>query len=267
MSRTVTVVTPENIQVTYQLAGVASRFLALLADLLLQFLLVLLVQMVIRLATGAHALTGFSAASIVSATGVILVYLVLLAYPIFFEMVWGGRTPGKRLFGLRVIREGGYPINLSASALRNILRFVDIGIVPLPGMRIALLGLPGMASLFFSPMYKRIGDYAAGTLVIVEAGQSPFSMKRQPEATPGVEAFLPLVKNLDRLTTEEYRLVRRFTARRRELEIGVQAAIAERLARPLLQKLDIQASIAYQVQYADLLEALERRYAEEYGIL
>src|SRR5579884_3852525 len=168
MSRTVTIVTPENIQVTYQVAGIASRFMATVVDLTLQFLLLLLVGVVMKLTIGRNAGIGMSVSSILTALGYIAVFLILFAYPIFFELVWGGRTPGKRLFGLRVIRQGGYGVNLTASVLRNIGRIVDYGIVPL-SVPLVLLGLPGLLSVFFSPTYRRIGDYMAGTLVIVES--------------------------------------------------------------------------------------------------
>ena len=268
MSRTITVATPENIQVTYQVAGVASRFLASVVDLAIQIVLFLAVSLTIQLATGQKGMEGVQLSAIVSALGIILLYLLILGYATFFEMLWGGRTPGKRLFGLRVIREGGYPINLMASVIRNILRIIDFGIIPLAGTALVLCGLPGLLCIFLSPQYKRIGDYAAGTLVILEAGASPFSTQRRTIAlSPAVETFLPLVKHLDRLTAEEYRILRRFTSRRNELELAVQASIGERLARPLLEKLEMELSIPFQIQYADLLEAIEHRYAEEHGLL
>lgn len=267
MSRTATVVTPENVPVTYQVAGFASRFVATLIDLILQILLILLVLWIMSLFMGIEGRGGFGLSSIISAVGYIVDFLILFAYPIFFEMVWGGRTPGKRLMGLRVIRDGGYPIDLVSSATRNVLRFIDFGILPIQPP-LVLFGLPGLLSLFFSPAYKRIGDYAAGTLVIVESGVTPFASSRPiTPPGPGVEKFMPLVRNLDRMTPAEYRAVRRFTARRRQFDLPVQAALGERLARPLLVRLEILAQIDYQLQYADLLEAIERRYTEDRGLL
>jgi uncharacterized RDD family membrane protein YckC len=268
MSRIITVVTPENIQVTYQVAGFASRFIAKVIDLLIQILLIVLTILVLNLIAGQTGHSGINLASIFSAIVLILLFLIIMAYGIFFEMLWGGRTPGKRLFGLRVIREGGYPINFLSSAIRNLLWFIDFGIIPLPGAPLVLGGLPGLLCIFFSPNYKRIGDYAAGTLVIIEAGTTPFSARRASAAlSANAVNLLPFVRNLDRLTPEEYRTIRRFTERRFELEMVVQAAIGERLAVPLMQKLEIEAPIRFQLQYADLLEAIERRYAEERGVL
>lgn len=211
--------------------------------------------------------SGFGLSSITSALGSVVMFLILFAYPIVFEMRWGGRTPGKRVMGLRVIRDGGYPINLVSSAIRNVLRFVDFGVLPL-SPPLVLFGLPGLLCIFFSPVYKRMGDYAAGTLVIVEAGNTPFGSRRDV-APPieGVGQFMPLVRNLDRMTADDYRSVRRFAARRREFELTVQAALGERLARPLIEKLEIPAQIDYQLQFADVVEAIERRYAEDRGVV
>jgi hypothetical protein len=78
---------------------------------------------------------------------------------------------------------------------------------------------------------------------------------------------MPFIKNLDRLTEGEYRLIRRFTARRRLFAVPIQSALAERIALPLMEKLDIRIPAQFPFPYADILEALERRYAEEYGIL
>lgn len=266
MSRTVTVVTPENITVTYRLAGFAPRFLAFLVDFALQMLLILIMGFFLSRLSSAE-ISGIG--NIFTAGGTIASYIILFAYPMICEMAWGGRTPGKRLFGLRVVREGGYPINFVSSVLRNVLRFIDFGYIPLSltGTPLILWGLPGLATIFFSPSYKRIGDYAGGTLVIVEAGYTPYGGREQTELTPNATAFLPYVKNIDRMTVEDYRLIRRFTNRREGMDLVVQAAISDRLARPLIEKLDLELNITYQMQFADLLEAIERRYAEERGVL
>ena len=130
-------------------------------------------------------------------------------------------------------------------------------------MPLVLFGLPGLVCIFFSPTYKRIGDYLAGTIVVQEEAMSPLGKSVLPTLTPEAAFFLPYLRHLERITAEEYAAVRRFVARRRELETIVQASLGERLARPLMEKLEIHAPIQVQLQYADLLEALERRYAEE----
>jgi uncharacterized RDD family membrane protein YckC len=267
MARSVTIVTPENITVTYQVAGFASRFLAFIIDLIVQIFLWLAGNWVFRIAATGLWFGRLSLGDFISAAGIVYGFLIQFGYATFFEMLWGGRTPGKRLLGLRVIRDGGYPINLTSSAIRNVLRFLDFGIVPLSPPLI-LYGLPGLISIFLSPQYKRLGDFAAGTLVIVEAGVSPFNTARTKSdlAQQAIE-LMPQLRNLDRITPDEYRAVRRFTERRSTWEVRVQAALAERLARPLLAKLEIAPLISYQHQYAAWLEAIEQRYTEENNLL
>lgn len=279
MSRTITVITPENITITYQAAGIASRFMAVIVDLLIQVASMLLVLLTVQTLLGGSEHSSVGPASLISTIGIILVGIVIpFVYSIFFEMLWGGRTPGKRLFGLRAVRDGGYPINFFSSVVRNILRIIDFGLVPL-ATPLILCGLPGLACMFLSPTYKRIGDYAAGTLVVVDniatenSQPKPRGRKRNTtNSAPAVSVdtvapFLPLVRNVDRLTREEYELIRRFTTRRNQFDIVVRAGLAERLARPLMAKLDMNIAMHYQLQYMDALMAIERRYAEERGLL
>ncbi len=284
MSRTITVITPENMTITYQAAGIASRFMAVIVDLLIQLASILLVRLGVQsLVGGGHSSVGPS--SLVSTVGIIIVGIVIpFVYSIFFEIVWSGRTPGKRLFGLRTVRDGGYPINFFSSVVRNILRIIDFGLLPL-STPLVLCGLPGLACMFLSPTYKRIGDYAAGTLVVVD-NNAPVNTGLSVSAGPkrkgklkadahiqasieaeAVAAFVPLVRNIERLTREEYELIRRFTTRRRQFDPLIRAGLAERLARPLLAKLDMNIAIHYQLQYLDILQAIERRFAEERGLL
>ncbi len=265
MSRTETIVTPENIAVTYVLAGFASRFIAAIADLLIQAVILIAFGLTIEKLRAPGRALGME--SIIAGAGYIGIFAILFAYPVICEMLWGGRTPGKRLFGLRVIRSGGYPINLASSVLRNVLRFVDFGIIPVGGAGIVLFGLPALITIFVSPSYRRLGDYAAGTIVIVEAGGTVFGSRTRGAAPAEVARYQPLLQGLDQMTRAEYRLIRRFVERRAELDPIAQAAVGQRLARPLLDRLRLNLPIAYQSQYADVLDAIERTYAEERGLL
>ncbi len=90
-------------------------------------------------------------------TWLILSFLIEWFYPVIFEVFENGQTPGKRAFGLRVINRDGTPVNWSASVLRNLLRFADM---------LPLFYLAGLATMLTSRHFERIGDHAAGTLVV-----------------------------------------------------------------------------------------------------
>lgn len=97
-------------------------------------------------------------------------FIVETGYFIFWEMVTNGRSPGKMLAGLRVVRRDGLPIDLKSSVLRNVLRIVDI----LPENYVV-----GLVSMLLSPSGERLGDHVAGTIVI---------RLDRPQAAPEIEA-------------------------------------------------------------------------------
>ena len=100
-------------------------------------------------------------------------FIVNFGYFTLFEMLWRGQTPGKRRVGLRVIREGGYPLNFGASFLRNLLRIVDF----LPfgyavGVTVAVLG----------SRWQRLGDLAARTWVVREHPEGTDRLHIEPDS-------------------------------------------------------------------------------------
>jgi hypothetical protein len=131
----------------------------------------------------------------------------------------GGRTPGKRMSGLRVVRAGGRPVDFVSSAIRNVLRLVDF--LPL------FYGL-GMLVVMLSANNQRLGDLAAGTLVVRER-LGAASRVAVPEISPGDVAGW----DVSAITVEEIATVRRFLERRESLTGGARADLAADLARRL----------------------------------
>lgn len=174
LDESVTISTPENVSFTFELAGLGSRFIALLVDMFVQFVIFWGVAMGIYLvglgAVVAVAVTMTDKTAVARVTGAIVigaVALIILAffligwsYFILFEVRSGGQTPGKRLMNLRVLRDKGQPVRFFDSAIRNILRAVDW----LPGMYMV-----GIVSILANRSNQRIGDIAAGTMVVREA--------------------------------------------------------------------------------------------------
>lgn len=157
---------------------------------------------------------------------------VIFAYPLFFETLMSGRTPGKHWVGLRVIRMGGRPVGFVASAIRNVVRLADW----LP-VGYAL----GLVTIIATPRDQRLGDLAAGTVVVRERGRTGserwLTGRRKHEDTgPGSHAG-PGGRGWDdgrgwdvgAVTPQEVATVRRFVERRRDLDPRARLELAEAL--------------------------------------
>src|SRR5262245_54568432 len=143
----------------YEVAGIGSRFLAALIDTLLIGALQIVVYMIVLVFIGATLeQNGLSSLSAWVVGGLVLIsFFLLWGYYIFFELLWNGQTPGKRVVGLRVIKTDGRPITAVESLVRNLVRLVDF----MP----TSYGV-GIVTMFITEQSQRLGDMAAGTLVI-----------------------------------------------------------------------------------------------------
>ena len=236
MDRTLEVRTPESIAFSYELAGLGSRFLALIVDQAIQ--IVVLVAIFVGIILAGARVAGHVAKpaasdqfvdSLAIATIAIIVFAVLFGYFIAFEALWNGQTPGKRLVGLRVVRDGGYPIDFGASLIRNLIRV---------GEQLVFYYLVSAISALLSPENKRIGDIAAGTIVVRDARLTEPQRLVLESAVP---AFAPTAY----LDGDERALIKRFLERRdaltddrrRELAWQIASRIRKRVP-PELARLD-----------------------------
>jgi uncharacterized RDD family membrane protein YckC len=144
------ILTPEHVPIRLSPAGLGSRFLALLTDVAIILGIASLVGLLLRL-----VLTP----GLAQAASTTIGFLLFTGYPIWFELRHQGRTPGKRVFGLRVVDGRGLPITLEQSFVRNVVRVLDF--VPL------FYGLGGLVALFDRDR-RRLGDILADTLVVHE---------------------------------------------------------------------------------------------------
>ncbi|HET6319208.1 MAG TPA: RDD family protein [Chloroflexota bacterium] len=215
------VLTPERVSLQYDIAGMGSRGAAAIIDSLIQ----LVVLFVILAAIGATALIGSvlnvgrdgpGAAILLLALYVLAVFAVTFGYYMLFEIVWSGQTPGKRALGVRVIRENGYPIRPVDAVIRNLVRIVDW----LP----ATYGV-GLIAMLLNKRSKRLGDFAAGTLVVREGPRSSSRTLVMP-----VVAAEPTESRGYALSTSDATLVRDFLTRRGAMNLGARADLAQRLA-------------------------------------
>ncbi|NMZ82395.1 RDD family protein [Pseudomonas mandelii] len=195
--------TPEGIDLPLRPAGLMVRALAFSIDLGLRGLILGVLFIVL-------AFLGKLGAGL----GSILLFGVSWWYMVLFEVLNQGRSPGKQWMGLRVVHDDGTPIGWSASLLRNLLRFVDL--------------LPfgyflGAISCLQHPSFKRLGDLAAGTLVIYR--EQPLTRPQLPDVQPRRPAFA--------LTLPEQRAVLGFAERQGELSEARSHELASILAQPL----------------------------------
>ena len=155
--------TPEGVDLELTLAGVGSRFVAGLLDQVVQWSVIIALMVLAGVLRDGDGLGGAegAAATLAMAAFVVLVFAVQLLYDVSFETLASGRTPGKRWTGLRVVRLDGAPVGFVTSAVRNLLRIVDV----LPGF----YGV-GLVAVLASRRNQRLGDMAAGTLVVRERG-------------------------------------------------------------------------------------------------
>jgi len=211
--------TPEGVDVELTLAGIGSRFIAAILDLIVQGSVILAAAIV-------FGVSGGSGSSIGVALFTIVFFLVFFAYDVLFEVRSRGRTLGKRWTGLRVVRTGGRPVTLIPSCVRNVMRLVDI----LP----ALYAL-GMLSIFVTARNQRLGDLAAGTMIVRER---PGGLRAHSTATE-----LPVGGSsgngwdVSAVSARDVGTVRQFLVRRHDLEAGARAELAaelERRLRPLV---------------------------------
>ena len=232
--------TPEQVDLRLPVAGMGSRFVAVLIDHAIQF--AFYIGVAILIAVWAASVGPRVTQTELNTAGkwfvafvIVINFLLLWGYFALFEAFWHGQTPGKRVMKLRVIKDSGRQITLFEALARNLLRFVDY----LPGLYLA-----GTITMLCNKKNKRLGDLAAGTLVIHEQGQMQPLMTPGDEARQGnffahetavVESGLP-ADAVARLEPADLHVIETFFARALDLNLETRAAMAKRIAERMAAK-------------------------------
>lgn len=220
--------TPELVALEYPLAGIGSRFIAILIDYLIQG------AAVICLIFGAMlflpSLLKFQAASAkwFIATLVLVPFLLQWGYFSLFEAFWNGQTPGKRAAKIRVIQQSGRAITLFESLARNLVRVIDF---------LPVYYAVGAISIFVTSRNQRLGDLVAGTLVVHEGQTHALTTlgntrlftetAPQPPAAPRISS-IP-ADALSRLIVADLQAIDAFLERRLDMALDVRQSLAMRL--------------------------------------
>ncbi len=236
--------TPEQIALELPLAGIGSRFLALVIDTLIQFIIYFVGIIVIALATLGSFAINWVPASIAPAFFVILVFCVYWGYFALFEIFWKGQTPGKRYAGIRVMKESGRPINAFEAITRNLMCAVD----SLPGF----YGV-GLLTMFLNKQSRRLGDFVAGTIVVHEK----LTKEVRPAWTVPTPEQSALPPQLGQVTTEDLILIETYLQRRWDLDSIVRNSTAIQIANRIEAKTGLKPDVGQHVD--DFLEKVARQ--------
>lgn len=220
--------TPESVELEFTLAGIGNRTLALLIDY--HILAAVLVGFWVLWGTFSLGLLSYLNSSGVNYTSaplwllaiaLLINFFIFAGYFTFFEVLWQGQTPGKRFTKIRVIRDNGRPIGLAQAALRALLRPIDD------------FCFIGVFFILFGKQEKRLGDWAAGTLVIQEQRGDRKATLTISDPAKQLAIELPHLANISQLLPDDFAVVRTYLQRRRTMDARARNDLSLNLARQL----------------------------------
>jgi len=239
--------TPELVDIQFAIAGVGSRFLAVLTDTLIQIVSLLLLTLLFVLIAYSVPWTAPDPFAKWIAAGLILIYFLLYwGYYSLFETFWNGQTPGKRAFHIRVVKDTGRQITLFEALARNLVRAIDW----LPGIY-----LVGFITMMCNQQQKRLGDLIAGTIVVHEQrDEQPLVGSKSRTITAGIfeqpvaEPPLQMPDNLipadaiSRLAPHDLQTIEAFLARALDFDLTVRAKMAAKVASQISARMNYPLS-------------------------
>lgn len=253
--------TPELVAIEMPLAGIGSRFIALLVDLLIWGAGLLLLGLLFSIVLpGIGAYSKLSAQWAV-ALRIFIFFLLNWGYFTLFEAFWNGRTPGKRAAGIRVIQRSGRAIGLLESMARNLVRYVD---------QIPFFYAVGAIAIFTTRQHQRLGDLVAGTLVVRERepegapwadfGARTFTahiFASEPAPADAVDVVVLPLAAVARLSAADLAVLESFFARRLDMSTVTRQTLAERIASAIQAKSGLESPAGLGVE--EFLEAVARQ--------
>lgn len=205
MKKVLNILTPENVYVEYELAGIGSRFAAFIIDLLIQLATIALIIVAMIILEFDFLALFIELQFQVVTFAVTLIILFHLLYFSFFEPIMGGQTPGKKALGIRVISQRGEPVSVFESILRNFLRIVYV---------FPFLYLMDALFVILTKNYKRVGDFAANTVVVkVRRGEKLLTLDDIIENNAAYVEYSENA-NIYPVTHFEYEVLKEFLARK-----------------------------------------------------
>lgn len=222
------VVTPEAVPLEFEAAGVGSRAVAFLLDALVRGSIVGLLLLAVALVAGIGGGTGVALPPWVGVTITLLLgFAGFWGYPIALETLWRGRTLGKAALGLRVVTREGGPVRFRHAVLRAVMEIPDFW---------ATGGAAAVVSALVTSNHQRLGDLAAGTLVLRERTGAGRPAAAHFQAPAGAEGYAGTIDPAG-VSGEEYAAVRTFLLRAPDLSSEIRSGLARRLGEPLAARI------------------------------
>ena len=239
MNEHLSIETPEQIKINYSIAGIGSRFYAALIDVAVMTLIALIgIYVIARAISDLDERLGNWLVAIAG----IATFAFLWGYYMVFEITTNGQSLGKRALGLRVIKVHGYPISFSDSAIRNLVRIVDF----LPFFYGA-----GLVAMLLNKNWQRLGDLAAGTLVVKEDTKVSPSSARTPTIRKSTFVYADWIQ-LDQLTDAELVSIREYLSRRGTLPRLRRSQLVRTIGTPIARKMGGSNPIDYELFLEEL---------------
>ena len=218
--------------------------MAMAIDTLIQVGLYLVVVIVFFLILGlGTSVISFIPSTIGPALGIFVLFAIYWGYFAIFEIIWKGQTPGKRVAGVRVIKESGRPINAYEAIGRNLMRAVDA----MPG----IYGV-GLVCMMLNKQSRRLGDFVAGTVVVHEKGSEEVRPTWNTSTATSAAS-----SGMAHVTAEELVLIETYLSRRFDLDPDVRLRTAIQIADRIKAKTGLQPESNQHVD--DFLEEAARK--------
>jgi len=178
---------------------------------------------------------------------VLFAFAVSWGYFTLFEVLWKGQTPGKRVAGIRVIKETGRPIDIPSAILRNLLRAVDF----LP----AMYGI-GVTCMVLNRHSRRLGDFVAGTIVVHDRSAVRLATASHAWSPRDPATLAPAMATSVRISDREVMLIETYLGRRMELDNSTEDAAARQIAQLIKTRTGLAPAPGQNVN--EFLEAIAR---------
>ncbi|HET7629423.1 MAG TPA: RDD family protein [Bacillales bacterium] len=253
--------TPEFVSLQFRLAGIGSRATAMIIDqLILTTVNVLLLVFLFLLYDQYPA--EFIGSDVPIAIFLILQFVLYWGYFFMCEFFFAGKTIGKRWVGIRVIQQNGHSITLLSGLIRNLLRIVDM---------LPFAYLLGMIIVFFHGKQQRLGDMAAGTMVVYErkAKLNHSSRKIEKEILRKAQSVGDLSieeRFLQTLDKRDWQLIKTYSDRLLQLPAKERQQLTNQVAAILFPKVGIDFNASRpQEEVENLLLALYVRLKNEWA--